>query len=128
MIITINIDTASLTTIEAGVLAALSAKQDLVFHGSDPVAKADPAPKAAKAPKPVPDPTVEPVREPEQPEEDIVGTDAPTLEDAVARATVLVSEGKAASVKAALATAGAKRVSELSKPAAIKAFLDALDA
>lgn len=51
---------------------------------------------------------------------------APTLDDAVARATTMVSAGKTAEVKAALATAGAKRVSEL-KPANIQTFLDALD-
>lgn len=128
MIITINIDTASLTPTELGVLAALSTKQDLVFHGSDPVAKAPKAaelktanvPEArAEAPKGKPEP---------EPVEDLVGTDdAPTLDDAVARATALVSEGKAAAVKAALATAGSKRVSELATPAKIQIFLDALD-
>jgi hypothetical protein len=38
---------------------------------------------------------------------------APTMADAVALATKLVSNGDAAKVKAALSDAGAKRVSEL---------------
>lgn len=84
-----------------------------------PAAKKAAAPAAKKAAAaPAPDPE-------QEPEEDLLGTDAPTLEDAVKRATELVAEGKAAEVKAALATAGAKRVSELSG-AKIQTFLDAL--
>jgi len=64
-----------------------------------------PAKKAAAA-KPAPEP------EPEA-EEDLLGGDTPTMADAVALATKLVSAGEAAKVKAALADAGAKRVSEL---------------
>lgn len=50
-----------------------------------------------------------------------------TLADAVAQATELVKQGKAADVKAALATVGATRVSEL-KGAKIATFLEALNA
>lgn len=53
--------------------------------------------------------------------------DGPSLGDAVARATQLVSLGKKAEVKAALDVVGAKRVGEL-KGDAITAFLEALDA
>jgi Ribosome-associated chaperone zuotin len=58
-------------------------------------------------------------------EADLVG-DAPTLDDAVSKATKLVSEGKTAQVKAALLAAGAKRVSEL-KGAGISVFLNSLE-
>lgn len=75
-------------------------------------AKASPA-KATKAP------------EPDVEEDEDASDDAPTKQDAVDRATELVSTGKAAQVKAALNAAGVKRVSEL-KDADIPAFLDAL--
>jgi hypothetical protein len=110
--ITITINTeAPLTDLEQALLR--------VLLDEAPAAKATPAPaKKAAAPKPtaVPDP---------EPEEDLVGGGA-TLEDAVAKATELVAAGKTAAVKAALAAAGAKRVSELSG-AKIQVFLDALD-
>lgn len=59
-------------------------------------------------------------------EEDLVGATY-TLEDAVAAATQRVSAGKATEVKAALASVGAKRVSEL-KGASITTFMQALNA
>lgn len=100
----ITIDTSTdLTDLERQILQSLL--------GGAPA----PAKKAAAAPKPEP-----------EPEEDLLGTDdGPTLEDAVKRATELVAGGKAAEVKAALAAAGVKRVSELSG-AKISTFLDAL--
>lgn len=59
-----------------------------------------------------------------------VDDDAPTakatLEQAVSRATALVSKGKTETVKEALAAVGAKKVSEL-KGTAIAAFIEALD-
>jgi len=70
-------------------------------------------------------PVAEPVVEPE-PEEDILGGAEVTLEDAVKRATELVSAGGTPRVKAALTAIGVKRVSEL-KGASIAAFLEALD-
>jgi hypothetical protein len=53
-------------------------------------------------------------------------SEGPTLEDAIARATKMVSEGQTAAVKAALSSVGAKRVSELEADK-VPAFLDALD-
>lgn len=57
--------------------------------------------------------------------EDLLGGDKPTMQDAVARATELISDGKTALVKGALAEAGASRVSELDD-AGIATFLAAL--
>lgn len=66
----------------------------------------------------------------EEPSEDLVGGEEPvpgyTLEEAVAAATKLVSTGKAAAVKAALAGTGAKKVSEL-KGDDITTFMTALE-
>jgi hypothetical protein len=72
------------------------------------------APPAAKKSTPAPAP---------EPEEDLLG---PTLEEAVARATKLVADGKTADVKKALGEAGVKRVSELSGDK-IATFMAALD-
>lgn len=97
-----------------------------------PKAKAKPAPKAKPEPEPVkPEPVeaapaAEPAPEPEpEPVED--GTDGPTVDDAVARAAALLSEGRADTVKAALASLNINRVSQL-KPSQVGAFLEALDA
>lgn len=95
-------------------------------------AKARRKPAAKPAPEPEPEPEDDETPAPEEPEadepkddeEDLVGA-APTLDAAVARATTLVSEGRAAEVKAALAEIGAKRVSELSGKA-IAQFLNAV--
>lgn len=85
------------------------------------------APKKAAAPKPAPK------VEPEVPsseeagdtgEEDLLGG-APTMADAVAAATKVVSDGKAKLVKDALAVSGTKKVSEL-KDEDIPAFLAAI--
>lgn len=106
-------------------------------HAKPPVAK--PAPKAAPAPASatsgkaaVLDTTLdEAPAAAEEAEEDLLGGGAEeatyTLEDAVSKATKLVSGGKASEVKAALAAAGAKRVSEL-KGDAIGTFMQALEA
>lgn len=89
-------------------------------------AKATPAPKKA-APAPTPEPVVEEAgAEAEAEAEDLVGG-APTMADAVSAATVLVSSGGAAKVKEALASVGAKRVSEMQE-SDIPAFLAALQA
>lgn len=96
-------------------------------------AKARRKPAAKPAPEPEPESEDDETPAPEEPEadepkddeeEDLVGA-APTLDAAVARATTLVSEGRAAEVKAALAEIGAKRVSELSGKA-IAQFLNAV--
>lgn len=78
------------------------------------------APAAAKAaPKAAPAAPVE---------EDLLGgSTGATMDDAVELATKFVSEGKAADVKAALATVGAARVGEISDEN-LQAFVDALSA
>jgi hypothetical protein len=120
--ITINTDNANpISDYEMGILRALTGEPSAVHAAPAPKA----APAAPKAPKPEPAAVVpEPAQEPE---EDLLGTETATLDDAVARATALVAAGKTSVVKAALAVAGAKRVSEL-KGATISTFLEALDA
>ena len=92
-----------------------------------PARTAKPAPAKTK-PAPVEEPEVEdeeteaPVEETE--DEDLLGGEV-TLQDAIDRATELVSSGKSAQVKAALAKVGAKRVSDI-KPSNLKKFIDAL--
>jgi hypothetical protein len=81
-----------------------------------PEVAAEPEPAAA-APEPA---AAEP--EPEAAAED----EAPTMSDAVAAATKLVSSGQASVVKDALAVVGAKRVSEMGE-ANIATFLAALE-
>lgn len=96
-----------------------------------PAEKSAPAPKKAAKPakkaaaKPAPEPEPEPEDDDEG--EDLLGgeDDAPTMDDAVARATELVGKGKSAQVKAALAEVGVKRVSDLSDDQ-VPAFLAAL--
>jgi len=104
----ITIDTNNLSDLDLAMLAMLAA----------------PAPAAKKPAETTPTPTVTAVPEPEP--EDLVGG-MPTMSDAVAAATVLVSNGGAAKVKEALAACGSKRVSEL-KTEDIPAFLAALQA
>ena len=102
-----------------------------------PVKKApEPAPAEAPAKKapakkaPAPEPETEAPEAPaetEAPEAPAKGTDGPTVDDAVARAASLLSEGRADAVKAALASLDINRVSQL-KPSQVGAFLEALDA
>ena len=135
---------------EAAVLAALQAhpSNGAAAVVAAPAPAAEPAKAPAKrAPKAAPAPAAEEsttpavldttLDEPEAvepeaaPEEDLVGgsDEAPTLEDAVTAATNLVSQGKAAAVKAALAKAGANRVGELKGNAAgLATFMSALAA
>lgn len=81
--------------------------------------EAEEAPKAAAKPKGKAKPA--PAPEPEEDE----ATDGPTLEDAVARASELVAEGRANDVRGALANLGVKRVSELEE-SQVAGFLEAL--
>lgn len=100
-----------------------------------PAAKPAPKPELVVEAGPEPEADPEPVveAEPEAVEEDLVGGESepepegPTMADAVAAATKLVSSGGAPKVKAALGTVGAKRVSEIPVEA-ISEFLAALDA
>ena len=115
--------TSPFTDLEQRVLHAFDngvAPAPVAVPFNVPAAVTPPKPAAA-APKAQPKPEPKP-----EPEEDLVG-DVATLEDAVSRATTLVASGKTAQVKAALAAAGAKRVSELSG-AKIGVFMGALDA
>lgn len=105
----ITIDTENITQQDRDILA-------LVLGG-----EAAPAPQKAAKPAATTkskDTKPEPVEEPEEPADE-AGDDegekseGASMEDAVALATKLVSNGKAAQVKAALSDCGAKRVSEL---------------
>lgn len=120
-----DLDRAVLAVLaDGGATAPVATKAEIAETAAPaPAKKAEPAKKAA-APKAEPAPAPEP--EPE-PEAEPVASSGATLTDAVEAATKLVSEGKAAKVKAALAEAGAKRVSELAE-GDIPAFLAALDA
>lgn len=118
----ITIDTNNLSELDIAMLAFLAGQDETAEEEEEapappPAAKKAASKKAAAKPKP------EPVEE----EEDLIdgGDDAPTMSDAVAAATQLVSSGESAKVKAALAEVGAKRVSEMAEDD-IPAFLAAL--
>lgn len=118
-----DLDRAVLAVLaDGGATAPVATKAEIAETAAPaPAKKAEPAKKAA-APKAEPAPEPKP-----EPEAEAVASSGATLTDAVEAATKLVSEGKAAKVKAALAEAGAKRVSELAE-GDIPAFLAALDA
>lgn len=125
----ITIDTNNLSELDVAMLGFL-AEQEPSAEAETEV-EPDPEPVAAKkvVAKKVAA-VVEPEPEPEEEEEieeDLVGGDAPTISDAVAAATKLVSEGKQAVVKAALTAVGAKKVSEMEADV-IPSFLAALEA
>jgi len=84
--------------------------------------KPAPAKKKKVATKPAPEPELE---EEEEEEEEATNDGAPSMEDAVSLATKLVNGGRASDVKAALAEAGCKRVSELDE-SDIASFVEAL--
>ena len=135
----IEFDTNNITELDTKVLAVLLGEQTAAQPSpkaviSNTETKAEPTAKPApkKAPAAKPEPVVE---EPEAPtseeagdtgDDDLLGGQ-PTMADAVAAATQLVSSGGAAKVKEALAEVGAKRVSEMQE-ADIPAFLAALAA
>lgn len=104
------------------VLAALRAVMN--GHGDTAATSAPdetPAPrratkKAAAAPPQEPD---------DEPDEDLLGGDEYTMQDAVDRATELISAGKQPVIKKALADLGAKRVADL-KGDQIREFIEAL--
>lgn len=84
----------------------------------EPKPKAKPGPKPKTKPEPAKEePAPEP--EPELPKEETPAdpetptSDGPTLQDAVGRASELLSDGRADDVKAALASLGVQRVSQL---------------
>jgi hypothetical protein len=114
----LHLDTSEISDLDRKIIAALHehfggktaapAAKTPIAETEKPAAK-NTKPAAAKAEAKVEDPAA----------------DGPTLEDAVAAATALVSKGKAPHVKAALESVGAKRVSELSSDS-IADFLAAL--
>lgn len=113
---------SALATAGLGELPPAPAKK-----APEPAPAEAPAKKAPakKAPEPEPEtPAEAPEPETEAPDK---GTDGPTVDDAVARAAALLSEGRADAVKAALASLDINRVSQL-KPSQVGAFLEALDA
>lgn len=137
------------TGLEQEILAALSPTSAGSPTAPSPAPKAaDPAPAPKTAPaaskpasKPAPKAKKEaPVEEPPAQEEEKTlqeelfeidgdaapAAEEPTLQDAIDRATELVSNGKASVVKEALAAQSAKRVSEL-KGKGIAAFLTAVE-
>lgn len=124
----ITIDTNEpLTETDRAILAPLLGNIVPVEEPAPATAKPARTTKPAKpAPKPEPveedEETEAPVEETE--DEDLLGGEV-TLQDAIDRATELVSSGKSAQVKAALAKVGAKRVSDI-KPSNLKKFIDAL--
>lgn len=121
----ITIDTNNLSELDIAMLAFLAGQDEAEPEAPEPDEKPAPAKATAATKKAAAKAT--PAAEPEAEEDLVGGGDAPTMADAVAAATVLVSEGGAAKVKEALAVVGAKRVSEMDE-ADIPAFLAALQA
>ena len=102
------------------------------LFGSDFVKVADKEPAvtvvrheapAAKAKAATPKPKPEPVKE--EPAEDLISGGPDLREQAVQKATELVTSGKSATVREALGTLGAKRVSDLADDQ-LEAFLAAV--
>lgn len=117
----ITIDTNNLSELDVAMLAFLAGQE---AETPEPEGETTTEPEPAKADKKAKAEKAKPEPEPE-PEEDLVGG-GPTLADAVARATQMVSNGGSAKVKEALAAVGAKRVSEMDETD-VPAFLAALD-
>ena len=127
----ITIDTNNLSELDIAMLAFL-ADQGETAEQEDP----SPAPVETAKPKTatktkaaaVAEDLPEAVAASSEPEdEDLVGGSAPTMSDAIAAATELVSNGGAAKVKKALAAVNVKKVSELPEEDIAK-FLEALAA
>lgn len=122
----IQFNTEELTPLDRKVLALLAGVGDPAPEKAAapaPEKAASPAKKASPPKATAPAPA--PVEEPESAAEEPAAGDAPTLDDAIAIATKMVSDGKSAQVKAALADVGAKRVSDIDADQ-IGAFLAAL--
>lgn len=118
----ITFDTSALSALDKDVLRVLLGE-------AAPAPKDVPAPKAAPAPKAeAPKAEAPEAEEPQLPlDEDLVGAPTYTLEDVIKLATKAISSGGQDQVKAALAAAGVKRVSEL-KADNFAAFVAALEA
>lgn len=102
---------AYLDGLVAGVVEETEPKESLVVKNAEIEGTVKPRSRKKAEPKPEPQ-AEEPAPEPEPQAEE--STPGPTLDDAVKKATELVSAGQKDAVKAALAKAGAGRVSELS--------------
>lgn len=130
MKIQIEVDTSTATAADYQMLNRLaSAVSDQDWPSAAETVEAEPAKpapaKKAAAKKPEPEPEAE--ADEEVVEAEIVEDDDDALmEQAVQKATKLVSDGKASEVKAALEKAGARRVSELKGGDNIRKFLEAL--
>lgn len=125
MHISINTD-EGLSDLDRSILSALigvvgtTPAPAAAAKSATPAKAANPEPVQVDSPVPDPEPGVEP-------DEDLVGGDTPTLQDALDKATALVAGGKAAAVKAALTAIGHDgKVSALSVEQ-VPAFLDALE-
>ena len=108
MHISMNLD-EGLSDLDVRVLKALIGETTTAAPAAGKPAPAKKAAPAAKKPEPEPEP---------EPEEDLVGDEeakqpARTKADAIKDSTEMVSKGKAAIVKKALAAVGAKKVSEI---------------
>lgn len=128
----ITIDTNNLSELDINMLAFLADQGEEVEETlPEPPEAKQAAPKKAVKPAVVEQEvgTITTVVEEEVvvEEEELIESEGPTMAEAVAAATKLVSEGEAAKVKAALADVGAKRVSEM-EVGDIPAFLAALEA
>lgn len=125
----ITIDTNNLSELDIAMLGFLAGNTEEAeeVKETEEVAKPDTAKADAAKAKAAAKKEAEEAAKAAAAEEDLVGGDGPTMSDAVAAATKLVSEGGAAQVKAALAVVGAKRVSEMDE-AKIPEFLAALEA
>lgn len=123
----ITFDTNNLSELDRNVLALVIGQP--VDAPAPKAESAAPAPKKATTAKATPK-AEKAVEEPEEAveadsDDEPETSNGATMEDAVALATSLVSGGKAAQVKSALAECGAKRVSELAEDK-IPAFIAAL--
>lgn len=115
----ITFNTEDLSATDKQILALLAGSAEApAAPASKPASKPATAKPAAKA---------EPTPEAEPAEDTPASEGGATMEDAVALATSMVSTGKAAKVKEALAAVGAKRVSEIAEDQ-IQAFIDAANA
>lgn len=122
----ITIDTNNLSEMDIAMLGFL-AEQGEPTGDTEPEPEA-PAPTPAKAPAKKAAPAkAAPAKPAPEPVEDLLGGDGPTMADAVAAATQLVSTGNQQKVKDALAAVGAKRVSEIAEDQ-IALFLETLNA
>lgn len=143
MFVQIQIDTDTFGASDAAAIAALvdtlmapgasvadeEQPSAPVIQMADRKAEQEAAPKPRRTRKAVApkEPEPEPSEDAESADEDLLGDSAPTLDDAIDRATALVAEGKGKIIKAALAAVGAEKVREMDD-SQVPAFLAAVEA